>query len=213
MSDGFVTLICGYKKVTVRILRDSGTLQSFVRAAILPFSVNSDTGSCVPVRGVGLHTIFVPVHKMFLSCCLVNGDIEVAVCPALPVEAVDMLLGNDLAGTRVWADDVRPDNVQIPVSIQTSDTCASLSEPLEVSDPEQAGSGVCAPEPPRVAEPKQAVSSVCAITRAMTAALTDTSDGVPEKSCELKKFALSVPNDLCVSRAELVKEQREDASV
>lgn len=85
LSDGFVTLIGGDEKVPLRILRDSGALHSFVRAAILPFSADSDTGSCVPVRGVGLQTIFVPVHKMFLSCALVQGDVEVAVRTALPV--------------------------------------------------------------------------------------------------------------------------------
>lgn len=76
MSDGFVTLIGDDKKVPVRIPRDSGALHSFVRAAILPFSADSDTGSCVPVRGVGLHAIFVPVHTMFLSCGFVRGDLH-----------------------------------------------------------------------------------------------------------------------------------------
>lgn len=57
-----------------------------MREAILPFSPSSDTGSCVPVRGMGLQTIFVPVHKMFLSCDLVQGEAEVGVRPELPVD-------------------------------------------------------------------------------------------------------------------------------
>lgn len=190
MSDGFVTLIGSDEKVSVKILRDSGAMHTFVREAVLPFSPGSDTGSCVPVRGMGLKTMFVPVHKMFLSCDLVQGDAEVGVRPELPVEGVDIILGNDLAGGRVWPDDVRPDGVQIPdVSIQTKRTCVSAIEPQGVTEPEQA------------------VSTVCAVTRAMTAALAD-SDVVSEKSCDVRKFALSVPIDLSVSRSELVKEQR-----
>ena len=62
MSDGFVTLVGSDKKVQVRILRDLGALNTFVRKAILPFSPDSDMGCCVPVRGIGPQTISVPEH-------------------------------------------------------------------------------------------------------------------------------------------------------
>uniref|UniRef100_A0A667WFT4 SCAN box domain-containing protein n=1 Tax=Myripristis murdjan TaxID=586833 RepID=A0A667WFT4_9TELE len=137
MSDGFVTLIGSDMKVPVRILRDSGALHSFVREAILPFSPSTDTGSCVPVRGMGLQTLFVPVHKLFLSCDLVQGVAEVGVRPELPVEGVDIILGNDLAGGRVWPDNVRPDGGKIP-DVSLKNACASFLEPPEVTEPEPA---------------------------------------------------------------------------
>lgn len=58
----------------------------------------------------------VPVHIMELACGLVTGEVAVGVCPALPVEGIDMILGNNLAGNRVWAD-VPPPYVitQVPV--------------------------------------------------------------------------------------------------
>ena len=108
MSDGFVTLVGSDKKVQVRILRDSGALNTLVREAILPFSPDSDMGRCVPVRGIGLQSISVPEHKLFLSCDLVQREVEVGVRPELPVTGVDIILGNDLAGGRVWPDHAKP---------------------------------------------------------------------------------------------------------
>lgn len=43
------------------------------------------------------------LHKVVLSCGLVEGDVHIAVRPALPLEGVDVILGNDLAGDQVWA--------------------------------------------------------------------------------------------------------------
>lgn len=44
------------------------------------------------------------LHKVTLTCGLVEGDVVVGVRPKLPVEGVHMILGNDLAGSKVWAD-------------------------------------------------------------------------------------------------------------
>ena len=43
-----------------------------------------------------------------LSCDLVDGDVHIGVRPALPIVGVDVILGNDLAGKRVWADGSPP---------------------------------------------------------------------------------------------------------
>lgn len=37
-----------------------------------------------------------------------NGDIKIGVRPALLIDDVDIILGNDLAGNRVWADGSPP---------------------------------------------------------------------------------------------------------
>ncbi|KAK0144763.1 hypothetical protein N1851_016781 [Merluccius polli] len=79
LSDGFVRLHERDMEVPVKVLRDSGSMHTFVREAILPFSLQSDTGGCVPCRGLALQTLFVPVHKMFLSCGFFQGNVEVAV--------------------------------------------------------------------------------------------------------------------------------------
>jgi len=180
-----------------------------VRQADLPFSPRSDTGGCILVRGMGLTTLFVPVHKMFLSCDLVQREAEVGVRPQLPVKGVDIILGNDLAGHRIWPDDVEFDSLQFSeVSDQQSKTVVASLSSQEVPEAEQAVLAACTVETKGFSESEPAVA-VCAATRSMTAALND----MRENPCDVKKFALSLPSNLCVSRSELVKEQKADQSL
>lgn len=44
------------------------------------------------------------MHNIMLYSNLFLGQAVVGVRPALPVERVNVLLGNGLAGARVWAD-------------------------------------------------------------------------------------------------------------
>lgn len=100
-----------------------------MREAILPFSSDTDTGKCVVVRGMGLVPLFVRLHKMELTSALVSGEVEVAVRPELPVDGVDMILGNDLAGDRVWPDQVGFQADHAPVLLPSmSLECAPVSE-------------------------------------------------------------------------------------
>lgn len=103
VSDGFVSLGADGKKVPVKILRDTGATDSFIHASVLPFSDKTDTGDCIIVKGVSLVPLSASLHKVFLSCGLVEGDVHIAVRPALPIEGIDVILGNDLAGNHVWA--------------------------------------------------------------------------------------------------------------
>lgn len=56
---------------------------------------DSDTGSCVKVRGVGLNFLAVPLHNLSLSSNLVQGEVSLGVCPELPVAGIQVILGND----------------------------------------------------------------------------------------------------------------------
>lgn len=75
-------------KVLVKILRDSGDLNTFVIESFLAFSPQSSTGNFVPIR------LPVQVH---LSCDLVQGNVHVGVCLELPVRGFDVMLGSGLA--------------------------------------------------------------------------------------------------------------------
>ena len=75
-------------------------------------------------------------------CGLVQGDVAIGVRPVLPVHGVDIILGNDLAGSRIWASVVPPPLVTL--------SPAGLSQPDE--------SAVRFPE----------VFPACAVTRAMS---------------------------------------------
>ena len=88
----------------IRILHDTGASQSLLAEGVLDLSERSATGETVLIRGVELGFSCVPLHQVFLQSDLVSGPIIVGVQPTLPVEGVSLLLGNDLAGSKVMAD-------------------------------------------------------------------------------------------------------------
>ncbi len=54
------------------------------------------------VRGFGMGCVNVPLHHVFLKSDLVTGLVTLGVCLQLPVDGVDLILGNDLAGGQVF---------------------------------------------------------------------------------------------------------------
>lgn len=75
ISDCVVSLP-GQRDVSMKILRDTVALHSFVRESILPFSSESNSGECILMCGMGMTIIPVPVHKLKLTCGLVSGGGE-----------------------------------------------------------------------------------------------------------------------------------------
>ena len=104
VTDGFVSLpdeSCG---VPVRILRDTGAAQSFLLSGVLPLSASTDTRTHVLIKGFEMTPLQVPLHRVCLSSELVHGDVVVGVCPSLPIQGISFVLGNDLAGSKVWSN-------------------------------------------------------------------------------------------------------------
>lgn len=104
MSDGYVSPIGSDEKVPVKILRDSGTLDSFIVDSVLPFSPDSAVGSSVEVCGMGLTVFSAPQHHLTLISDLLQGDMVMGVHPSLPMGGVQVILGNDLVGDWVWSE-------------------------------------------------------------------------------------------------------------
>ena len=98
ISDGYVSLVGGSLKVPVKILRDTAAFDSFIQASLIPFSNESHTGCWVPVVGMEMKVLQVPLHKAVLHSDLFQGELAVGVRPALPVEGVTLILGNGAAG-------------------------------------------------------------------------------------------------------------------
>lgn len=71
---------------------------------MLPFSSVTETGDYIVMRGMEMGLVPVPLHNMVLDCGLVKGTVAVGVRHALPVDDVELILGNDLAGGVVWAN-------------------------------------------------------------------------------------------------------------
>lgn len=106
ISEGSVSLAGGGREVPVKILRDTGASSSFILQSALPFSSASYTGKSLLVRGIGLNTLSTPLHRVHLDCSFVRGTVELAVRPELPVDMVSVILGNDLAGDKIFAEPV-----------------------------------------------------------------------------------------------------------
>ena len=110
-------------KVPVTIFRDTGAMQTLLRKGV---ALGETTG-----RYIVLSSIFgkgaVPLCRISLTCDVYAGPAEVAVLHELPVDGVDVILGNDLAGEKVG---LAPPPVLSEKPVSNPDVCK-----LEKSDP------------------------------------------------------------------------------
>lgn len=151
LMDGFVSLAGDVSsRKSVRMLRDTGAAQSFILEGILPLSSESSIGSSVLVQGFEMGFVNVPLHEIEIESSLVVGRVIVGVRPCLPVRDVTFILGNDLAGGKVFAS---PEVTDVPLP------CCS---------------------PDELAQKYPEVFPSCAVTRAMTQRLTDKTLGKSE---------------------------------
>ena len=178
VSEGYVSPVGGDARVPVRILRDTVSFDSFEGGSVLPFSQYSDTGDRILMCGMGLNVLPVPMHKLILDCGFVKGEVTMGVRPALPVQGVHILLGNQLAGSRVFAN--------LPSLVVTATPVSSMPDK----------NVQCFPD----------VFSACAVTCAMSKdqpefeveeCVTKLNVGSPEP----------FPSSLFVSRSDLASEQ------
>ena len=49
-------------------------------------------------QGIGLQPFPVPLHRIQLQSGFVNGEVIIAVHPTLPIDNIDMIIGNNLGG-------------------------------------------------------------------------------------------------------------------
>ena len=82
-------------------LHDTGATQTLIVEGVLPLSRETATGATMFIQGVGLAPVSVPLHTVYLRCGLVTGPVVVGARPSLPVQGISLLLGNDLAGSKV----------------------------------------------------------------------------------------------------------------
>ena len=101
ISEGSV--VVDGKECPVVVLRDTGASQSLLLGK---------AGECkgtflhtyVLIKGVGGEFTSVPMYQVTLRSKVVSGLVSVGVVTSLPVPGVDLILGNDLAGDKVYAD-------------------------------------------------------------------------------------------------------------
>ena len=186
ITDATVALVGSDKHVQIKVLHDTAAKYSFIVESALPFSAESATGDFVLMRGMEMGLAAVPRHTIVLDCDLVQGVVPVGVCPALPLDEVQMILGNDLAGSAVWA------GVPPPVVV---------SRPLISGNPSEDG---LLPD----------VFPVCAVTRAQSRKMSVPDLHVPESGDIIREQGVSLP-DLppFVLKEDWVENQKTDSSL
>ena len=115
ISQGVVSAVKGQgdgRQVT--ILRDTGASQSLLLSRAAPVSNGGDCEAKALVQGIDGGFVPVPLRRVNLKSKLVTGVVTVGIVSSLPIDGVDFLLGNDLAGDRV---DVTPVVVERPVEV------------------------------------------------------------------------------------------------
>ncbi len=91
---------------SISILRNTGSCQSFIIESALPFSEKSNTGTDVLVRGIEMGCVQVPLHEVILQSDLISSTVKLGVRKWLPVVDVYVILGNDIAGGKVFSNPV-----------------------------------------------------------------------------------------------------------
>lgn len=119
---------CEADSVPVKMLRDTGSAQSFVLTSVLPFSDDSYCGTDVLVQGIEMGHLKVPLHTVNIQSSLISGNVKVAICSQLPMSGIQFLVGNDLCGNKVFS---LPEVCSTPS--ETTEVGPGLSEVFPVS--------------------------------------------------------------------------------
>ncbi len=85
----------------MKILRDTGGAQSFILSDTLPFCAESACDTNTIVHGIEMGFIPVPLYRVWVSSDLVSGCFNVAVRSSLPIQCIDFIMEDDLAGGKV----------------------------------------------------------------------------------------------------------------
>ncbi|XP_068237201.1 uncharacterized protein [Palaemon carinicauda] len=98
MGEGWLHLPCVEKK-KVRWLRDTGAVQSVMVRNM--YDQWKDTGEYVLLRGFGPE-FSAPLVEVKLETPLISGFVKIALVREIPVSGVELILGNDLCGNKVF---------------------------------------------------------------------------------------------------------------
>uniref|UniRef100_A0A3Q2WM65 HIRA-interacting protein 3-like n=1 Tax=Haplochromis burtoni TaxID=8153 RepID=A0A3Q2WM65_HAPBU len=128
VSTGFLSLSGDAgDRVPIIILRDTGAKHSVARRGVVSFSQQSYCGSDLLVWGIKVSMLRMPLHTVTLTSSFISGAVRVGVRDQLPIEGIDLVLGNDLAGGKVFP--AMPEVIECP----TSDRLCQF--PSELGDP------------------------------------------------------------------------------
>ncbi|KAK7889547.1 hypothetical protein WMY93_025107 [Mugilogobius chulae] len=120
----------GEAKRPVTVLRDTGGSQSFILSGVLPLGSKTDCHLSTVVKGIGLSYVPAPLHNVHIESKLVSGTFPVAVRDQFPVDGVDFIMGNDIAGGKVYPS---PEVVSQPIDSEQDELSKQHPEVFSVS--------------------------------------------------------------------------------
>ena len=127
IQNGFVSLSDDFSEAkSIRILRDTGSAQSILLQSTLPLSNSTYSGDNVLLKGVDTGLGSYPsasLQQVYISSSHVNGPVTVGITSSLPIDGIDFLLGNDLAGGKLVANSLVTD---MPCNCQQLDPVPNL---------------------------------------------------------------------------------------
>lgn len=80
-------------KVKVPILRDTGAVDSFIQAGVLPLFEDSKMGNSIPTQRMDLNVLLVPLHKVMLDCKLFQGRLTCRSCRYRELRSSSAMIG------------------------------------------------------------------------------------------------------------------------
>ena len=86
----------------VTVLRATACSQSLILSKILPLSAMSACNMSAVVRGTEMRSMPSPLHSVHIMSGLATGFFPVAVRPSFPPDSVHFIMGNDVAGSKVF---------------------------------------------------------------------------------------------------------------
>ncbi|XP_030842737.1 uncharacterized protein LOC115924528 [Strongylocentrotus purpuratus] len=101
VSYGTVRFSVDNKECPITILRDTGSMKTLLIADESSLDTKNFTGKKVLVQDVNDGLKPVPLYTIELSSGFVSGPVTVGIVTKLPMRGISMLLGNDLAGSKV----------------------------------------------------------------------------------------------------------------
>ena len=175
----------------VTVWRDTGAFQSLIVKDIVPVSHATYTGLCVPLRGVG-GCISAPLHKLYVKTEIVEGTFIIGLVDReeIPIEGIDLIVGNDLAGCKVQVPRMITDMKEIEANEgEIKDHEAKENELKEIE---------------LAKESEQ--TTVCAVTRSMSKKEKSEKENEIDENIEEKEITFETNIDRC----QLIKEQESD---
>lgn len=85
----------------VKILGDTGALEFYITASILPISSETNRGKTVLFQGMGMRVNTAPSSG---CCCSLIYPRGMSPMPGLPISGVAAILESYLVGVQVWPD-------------------------------------------------------------------------------------------------------------